>query len=75
MLHTLPSGLRVVLDPLPRSPVTALYLWVDAGSAEERSDERGAAHFVEHMVFKGTRSRNARELSIDTEDVGASLNA
>ena len=73
MLET-PSGLRVLVETVP-SPVAAIYLWIDAGSADERDNERGAAHFVEHMLFKGTARRSVGEVALEIEGHGGHVNA
>ena len=58
-----------------RSPLAAIDLWVGAGSAREQPEERGAAHFLEHMVFKGTPERGPGALDSAFEDTGAVLSA
>lgn len=69
------SGLQVLVDPVPSAPVTAIYLWIDAGAADERPQERGAAHFVEHMLFKGTPTRPVGGVAVEVEGVGGDINA
>ncbi|MEM1085116.1 MAG: pitrilysin family protein [Verrucomicrobiota bacterium] len=69
------SGFRIGLAHLAESECAAVSIHIPAGSRNDPPDEAGLAHFVEHMVFKGTESRTARQISIDTENVGASLNA
>ncbi|MBT3223115.1 MAG: insulinase family protein, partial [Proteobacteria bacterium] len=44
-------------QPCPDSPVASIYLWFNAGSADEEPQEQGLAHFLEHMLFKGTTRR------------------
>ena len=73
MLQT-SSGLRVLVETVP-SPVAAIYLWIDAGSADEREHERGSAHFVEHMLFKGTRRRPVGQVALEIEGHGGDVNA
>jgi predicted Zn-dependent peptidase len=72
---TLPSGLRLAVASLPQSECAALSIHVPAGSRDDPAEKAGLAHFVEHMVFKGTPRRDARALSLEIEDVGGSLNA
>lgn len=69
------SGFTLGLAQLRAAECAAVSVHVPAGSRHDPPDMSGLAHFVEHMVFKGTRTRNARQISVDTEDVGASLNA
>lgn len=71
----LPGGPRLAVATLPDSECAALSIYIPAGSRDEVSLPQGAAHFVEHMVFKGTANRNARELSLAIENAGGQLNA
>lgn len=71
----LPGGFRLAVATLPLSECAALSIHLPAGSRDDPAGRAGLAHFVEHMVFKGTERRDARAISLETEDVGASLNA
>jgi len=71
----LPAGPRLAVATLPDSECAALTIHIPAGSRDEPSPLAGLAHFVEHMVFKGTATRSARELSIELENAGAQVNA
>ena len=71
----MPGGFRLAVATLPYSECAALSIHVPAGSRDDPARQSGLAHFVEHMVFKGTARRDARAISMETEDVGASLNA
>jgi zinc protease len=73
-LTVLSNGLRVVVAPRPVG-LAALYLWIDAGSGDERPGEHGAAHFLEHMLFKGTPRRGLGEAAATIEALGGDLNA
>lgn len=72
--HILPNGLRIVHLPSD-SPVSYCGFAVNAGTRDEESDEFGLAHFVEHMVFKGTEKRKAWHILNRMENVGGELNA
>jgi predicted Zn-dependent peptidase len=72
---TLPSGLRVATDPMPLVETVRLGVWVDAGSRDERPQEHGMAHLLEHMAFKGTARRSAKQIAEEIEAVGGDLNA
>jgi predicted Zn-dependent peptidase len=74
-LTTLKSGINVVTDTMPHLETASLGVWVAAGSRDERHDEHGISHFLEHMAFKGTRRRTARQISEEIESVGGDLNA
>src|SRR5688572_3915498 len=71
----LPSGLVVVTDSMPHLQSASLGVWVGAGSRDERPDENGISHFLEHMAFKGTTHRTARQIAEEIEAVGGDLNA
>lgn len=71
----LPSGLIVVTDDMPHLETASLGVWVNCGSRHERSDEHGISHFLEHMAFKGTKTRTARQIAEEIEAVGGDLNA
>jgi predicted Zn-dependent peptidase len=71
----LPTGLVVVTDAMPHLETAALGVWVGAGSRCERPDEHGISHLLEHMAFKGTSRRTARQIAEEIEAVGGDLNA
>ena len=71
----LASGLSIVTDSMPHLESAALGVWVGAGSRDERPDEHGISHLLEHMAFKGTKRRNARQIAEAIEAVGGDLNA
>ncbi len=72
---TLPSGLRIVTDPMAGVASVALGVWIGAGARCERVEENGVSHLIEHMLFKGTKRRTAREIAEAIEDVGGQINA
>ena len=72
---TLKSGINVVTDTMPHLETASLGVWVKSGSRHERRDENGISHFLEHMAFKGTRRRSARQIAEEIEAVGGDLNA
>jgi len=72
---TLKSGINVLTDTMPHLESASLGVWVNAGSRDERRDEHGISHFLEHMAFKGTRRRTARQIAEEIEAVGGDLNA
>ena len=67
--HTLPNGLRIIHAPSP-TKVAYCGFAVDAGTRDEREDEQGMAHFVEHLIFKGTEKRKAWHILNRMENVG-----
>ncbi|MDQ2669845.1 MAG: insulinase family protein, partial [Gemmatimonadota bacterium] len=70
-----PNGLVVVSERLPGLRSAAVGVWVRAASAHELPQKLGAAHLLEHLVFKGTERRDARELALALEVRGGSLDA
>ncbi|MGB3543126.1 M16 family metallopeptidase [Rubrivirga sp.] len=71
----LPSGVRVLTETIPSVRSVAVGAFVDAGSRDEREDQAGITHFIEHMVFKGTRRRRGYLINQRMESVGGYLNA
>ena len=74
-LTRLPSGLTVVSDTMPRVETVSIGAYVHAGTRDERAEENGCAHFLEHMAFKGTTRRDAAAIAREIEAVGGHLNA
>jgi len=71
----LASGLSVVTDRMPHLESASLGVWIGAGSRNEAPDEHGISHLLEHMAFKGTKRRSARQIAEEIEAVGGDLNA
>jgi predicted Zn-dependent peptidase len=72
---TLPSGMRLVTEAMSHVRSVTVGVWVTRGSRHETDEESGVAHFVEHMLFKGTTSRSAREIAQTIDSVGGQLDA
>ena len=72
---TLPNGLRIVGDRLPYLRSVSIGVWLGIGSMMETPTENGLSHFLEHMVFKGTTHRTARQIAEEMDAVGGQLNA
>jgi len=70
-----PSGLAVATAEMPHMASVSLGLWAGIGGRHEPAELNGAAHFIEHMLFKGTRKRSARDISQAVEGIGGYLNA
>ena len=71
----LPSGLTVVTDSMPHLETAALGVWAGVGGRDEKPNEHGISHLLEHMAFKGTTRRSSREIVEEIEAVGGDLNA
>ena len=69
------SGITVVTDAMPHLKTAALGIWIGAGSRFEQPEEHGLSHLLEHMAFKGTKRRSARQIAEEIEAVGGELNA
>ncbi|XP_007032699.2 PREDICTED: probable mitochondrial-processing peptidase subunit beta, mitochondrial [Theobroma cacao] len=74
-ITTLPNGLRVATESTLSAHTATVGVWIDAGSRFETDETNGTAHFLEHMIFKGTEKRSARELEEEIENMGGHLNA
>ena len=70
----LPNGLRVVGERLPYLRSVSIGAWMHVGSMMEEPSENGLSHFLEHMVFKGTEKRTARQIAEEMDAVGGQLN-
>lgn len=71
----LPNGVRIITEEIDYVRSVSIGLWVGAGSRDEREEYEGISHFIEHMLFKGTKKRTARDLAESLESVGGQLNA
>lgn len=71
----LPGGLRVITEQVPGVRSVAFGIWVNAGSRDETATQMGSAHYLEHLLFKGTARRSAMDISSSIEAVGGDLNA
>ncbi len=71
----LSNGLHVITHAMPSLETVALGIWVKAGARDERPEENGIAHFLEHMAFKGTASRSAQDIAEEIESAGGEINA
>jgi predicted Zn-dependent peptidase len=75
LLHTLANGVRLVALPMPAAATASVAAFVRTGSAHEPRALNGISHVVEHMLFKGTATRDARRINLDAERLGAEVNA
>ena len=74
-ISCLSNGLTIVTDPMPQLESAALGVWVNAGGRNETRPVMGVSHMLEHMAFKGTERRSARDIAVEMESVGGFLNA
>ncbi|MBY0272562.1 MAG: insulinase family protein [Alphaproteobacteria bacterium] len=74
-ITTLDNGLRIITDDIPGILSASLGLWVDVGARYESPEVNGISHFLEHMAFKGTTTRSAKQIAEEIENVGGHLNA
>ena len=72
---TLANGLRIIGERIPHFRSVSVGLWIGAGSQYERAEENGLSHFLEHMMFKGTQRRSARQIAEEMDAVGGQMNA
>jgi len=73
--QTLPNGLRIICETMPRVSSAAVGFFVRTGSRHESPSEHGISHFLEHMCFKGTRRRTWREINVRFDELGSIYNA
>lgn len=71
----LDNGIRIVTEKMSCVQSVSIGLWVNIGSRDEEPDEHGMSHFLEHMFFKGTRKRTAKEIALEIDEIGGELNA
>ncbi len=69
------NGVRVITETMPAFRSASIGIWADVGSAAEQRAQRGVSHLVEHMLFKGTTTRSAREIAETMDRIGGNLNA
>ncbi len=71
----LPNGLRIITEKLPHLVSVSMGIWVDNGSRDESPGLNGISHFIEHMIFKGTRNRSAQQIAKELDAIGGLSNA
>lgn len=72
---TLPNGIRVVTERMPHVRSVSVGIWIGTGSREESPQDTGISHFIEHMVFKGTKNRSAEQIARSVDSIGGGLDA
>lgn len=72
---TLENGIRLVMEPIPSLRTVSLGVWVKVGSANETEENNGISHVIEHCLFKGTKTRSAKQLADEISAIGDQLNA
>lgn len=73
--HVLPNGVRIVAEEIPFAHSAVIGIWIKSGSRYEDDANRGVSHFIEHLLFKGTSSRTAKQIAEELEALGGTLNA
>lgn len=73
--YTLKNGISVALDTMPYMKSVSMGVFIKCGSAHETRENNGISHFIEHLLFKGTRTRSADDISRESDELGGSLNA
>lgn len=74
-IRVLSNGIRVVSEKIPYVKSVSIGVWIGNGSRCEAKDENGMSHFIEHMLFKGTKTRDAKKIAYEIDAVGGQLNA
>ncbi|MCE9674498.1 insulinase family protein [Paraclostridium bifermentans] len=73
--HTLSNGLTIIGEEIPYLKSITLGVWVNAGSRIENEELGGISHFIEHMLFKGTKNRTSKEIASTIDNLGGQINA
>ncbi len=73
--YTCQNGVRIVLEQIPTVRSVAIGIWIGTGSRNENEQNNGISHFLEHMFFKGTKTRTAREIAEAFDSIGGQVNA
>lgn len=73
--YTLDNGIRIVMEKIDYVKSASIGIWVNVGSNNENEETNGLSHFIEHMLFKGTKNRKANEIAEDIDNLGGQLNA
>ena len=71
----LDNGIRIITENIPHAHSVSIGIWVTTGSRHEKLENNGVVHFIEHLLFKGTPTRTAREIAREIDSVGGVLNA
>lgn len=73
--RTLDNGIQIVMEKIPSVKSVSVGIWIKAGSVDENEDNSGISHLIEHMLFKGTKKRNAKQIAEDVDRIGGHINA
>ena len=73
--QTLKNGLTIIGEEIPYLKSISLGIWIKAGSVIETEENSGVSHFIEHMLFKGTKNRSAKDLAREIDNLGGVINA
>ena len=73
--EVLPNGLTLITESMPHVRSVAVGVWLKRGSRHEREEETGISHFIEHMVFKGTKTRSAEMIAAQVDSIGGHMDA
>src|SRR5215467_14291652 len=74
-MTTLPNGVRVITEAMPHVRSVSVGIWIGSGSRRETPEQNGIAHFIEHMLFKGTTTRSAEDIARSVDSIGGNLDA
>src|SRR3954468_1569225 len=74
-MTTLVNGVRVITEAMPHVRSVSVGVWVGSGSRRETPEQNGISHFIEHMLFKGTKRRSAEDIARSVDSIGGNLEA
>src|SRR4051795_7497266 len=72
---TLANGVRVITEAMPHVRSVSVGIWIGSGSRREKGEQNGISHFIEHMLFKGTKRRSAEDIARSVDSIGGNLDA
>ncbi|HET8948351.1 MAG TPA: pitrilysin family protein, partial [Candidatus Polarisedimenticolia bacterium] len=70
-----PNGLILATEAMPQLRSVSLGVWMKQGSRHETAEENGISHFIEHLLFKGTATRTARDIALEIDSIGGQMDA
>ena len=74
-IKELDCGIRIAMEEITHVQSVSIGIWVKAGAVDENNNVSGISHYIEHMLFKGTNDRNAKQIAEDVDKIGGQINA
>ena len=74
-ISSLTNNIKIISNNMQNFSSVSLGIWIEVGSRNEIEDEQGISHLLEHMAFKGTKTRSSKQIALEIENVGGDINA